>query len=116
VDSPGPEGLPLASVGSPLNDADYPAYTMGAAADMLGVAPAFLRGLGTHGLVDPGRSGGGHRRYSRAELLLAARAREVVDEGVSLAAACRIVELEYQLATAHATIAELRLRLGDDQP
>jgi DNA-binding transcriptional MerR regulator len=86
---------------------------MGAAADMLRVAPAVLRGLGVHGLLDPDRSGGGHRRYSRADLLLVARAREVVDEGVRLAAACRIVELEYQLAAAHATVTELHRRLAD---
>ena len=98
-----------ASQGGPLwQDADYPAYSMGAAADMLGVAPAFLRGIGEEGLINPRRSTGGHRRYSAYELQVAARAREVVDEGLSLAAACRIVALEVELAAARAEIKRLR--------
>jgi len=95
-------------------DLNYPAYTMSAAAGMLGVQPDFLRGLGDAGLLHPARSGGGHSRYSQHDLRMAARARQVVDDGLSLAAACRIVQLEYELAElrlelarAHATIAEL---------
>jgi MerR family transcriptional regulator, heat shock protein HspR len=99
-----------------FDDADYPAYTMGAAAEILGVAPGFLRGLGEHGLLDPRRSGGGHRRYSRNDLAVAARARQVVDEGITVAAACRIVELERELATARATIAALRAQLQAVRP
>ncbi|WP_412538864.1 MerR family transcriptional regulator [Longispora sp. K20-0274] len=101
-----------------LDDAGYPAYTMGSAAGMIGVTPAFLRGLGTHGLLSPGRSDGGHRRYSRDELTLASRVRDVTREGMSLAAACRIVELEQLLAAALAELAVLRQQLaappGDD--
>ena len=96
-----------------LEDPDYPAYSMGAAAELLQVEPAFLRGLGQHGLLTPHRSPGGHRRFSHNDLLIAARAREVVDEGAPLAAACRIVQLERELAAARATIAELRRRLGE---
>jgi hypothetical protein len=54
-----------------LDDQDYPAYTMGLAAELLGVQPAFLRSLDAAGLLTPGRSAGGQRRYSRAELTLA---------------------------------------------
>jgi DNA-binding transcriptional MerR regulator len=93
---------------------DVPAFTTGAAADLLGVTQAFLRQLGTAGLLDPHRSGGGHRRYSRHELDLAARARVLVDDGFGLEAACRIVTLEAELAAARAEIAALRARLGDD--
>jgi MerR family transcriptional regulator/heat shock protein HspR len=93
------------------DDNDYPAYSMGAAAGLIGVEPAFLRALGRSGLLDPQRSEGGHRRYSRNEISLAARAREVVDEGVTMAAACRIVALEYQLQQAQAALAILQRRL-----
>ncbi|MBB5085114.1 hypothetical protein HNR40_010628 [Nonomuraea endophytica] len=79
---------------------DYPAYSMGAAADMLGVTPAFLRALGAAHLIEPLRSSGGHRRYSRYQLRLAARARELVDQGTPVEAACRIIILEDQLAEA----------------
>ncbi|MER5389351.1 MerR family transcriptional regulator [Saccharopolyspora sp. NPDC002686] len=88
-------------VASAFDDVDYPAYTMGRAAEMLGVTPEFLRSLDAAGLLTPDRSAGGHRRYSRTELALAARVRELLDSGLTvLVAACRIVELERDLATA----------------
>jgi len=80
-----------------FDDRDFPAYSMGAAAEILGVTPAFLRALDDARLISPRRSGGGHRRYSRHELERAARARELVDGGMTLAAACRVVMLEDQV-------------------
>lgn len=94
-----------------IDNPSYPAYTMGTAAELIGVEPEFLRALGRSGLLTPQRSGGRHRRYSRNDLDLAARAREVVDEGMTLAAACRIVMLEYELAQARADLAAMRQRL-----
>ncbi|TDW24326.1 DNA-binding transcriptional MerR regulator [Kribbella kalugense] len=83
-----------------FDDDDYPAFTMGRAAEMLGTTPGFLRSLDEAKLIAPQRSDGGHRRYSRYQLRLAARARELVDEGTALEAACRIIILEDQLAEA----------------
>jgi DNA-binding transcriptional MerR regulator len=91
-----------------FEDEHYPAYTMGRAAEMLGVTPAFLRSLDEAKLIQPQRSAGGHRRYSRHQLRLAARVRELVDKGTALDAACRIVTLEDQLHDAHRLNAELR--------
>jgi DNA-binding transcriptional MerR regulator len=91
-----------------LDDPDYPAYTMGQAAQVLGVRQAFLRSLDAAGAVRPGRSGGGHRRYSRRQLVLAARIRELVDQGLSLAATLRIVALQDELAAARTLIGQLR--------
>ncbi len=51
-------------------------------------------------LITPLRSEGGHRRYSRYQLKIAARARELVDQGTPVEAACRIVILEDQLEEA----------------
>jgi hypothetical protein len=96
--------------GDRFHDDDYPAYTMGRAAEMIGVTAAFLRSLGESGLLAPQRSAGGHRRYSRHQLRLAARARELVDEGLPLQAACRIVTLEDRLEAAQRRIAELERR------
>jgi len=97
-----------------FDDANFPAYTMGRAADMIGVTAAFLRSLGTVGLIEPQRSAGGHRRYSRHQLQLASRVRQLLDEGMPMAAACRIVALEDRLGgledrldAAHRRIAEL---------
>ncbi|MFF7969460.1 MerR family transcriptional regulator [Streptomyces sp. NPDC007903] len=93
-----------------LDDDNYPAYTMGRAADMLGTTPAFLRALGEARLITPLRSEGGHRRYSRYQLRIAARAREVVDQGHSVEAACRIIILEDQLEEARRINEELQRR------
>ena len=83
-----------------LNDDDYPAYTMGRAAEIVGASQDFLRRLDEVKLIVPFRSAGGHRRYSRYQLRLAARAREMVDNGTALEAACRIIVLEDQLEEA----------------
>ncbi|MEN3307418.1 MAG: MerR family transcriptional regulator, heat shock protein HspR [Micromonosporaceae bacterium] len=98
---------------SPLDDASYPGYAMGAAADAIGVTPAFLRAVETAGLFEAHRSDGGHRRYSREDLRRADRARHLVDDGMRLDAAVRIVRLEYQLAAANAMVEILRRRLHD---
>lgn len=90
-----------------LDDQDYPALTMGQAAELLEVQPAFLRSLDAAGVFTPHRSSGGHRRYSRRQLALAARVRELVGQGMTLEAAARIVGLQDQLDTAHARIDEL---------
>lgn len=94
-----------------LDDANYPAVTMGQAAELLDVQPAFLRSLDAAGVLVPHRSGGGHRRYSRRQLELAARMRALFDEGMTLEAATRIVDLEDQLAAARRRVAELEARL-----
>jgi DNA-binding transcriptional MerR regulator len=83
-----------------LDDDHYPAYTMGRAAELIGATPGFLRSLDEAKLLTPQRSEGGHRRYSRHQLRLAARVRALLDEGTALDAACRIVILEDQLEDA----------------
>jgi len=94
----------------PLDDDDFPAYTMGRAAELIGSTPAFLRALGEARLITPLRSDGGHRRYSRYQLRIASRARDLVDAGTPIEAACRIIILEDQLEEA------LRLNAGQRRP
>jgi DNA-binding transcriptional MerR regulator len=89
-----------------FDDEHYPAYTMGRAAEMLGTTQGFLRSLDEAKLIEPQRSTGGHRRYSRHQLRIAARVRELVDQGTAVDAACRIISLEDQLHVAQ--------RLNDD--
>ncbi len=94
-----------------LDDEDYPAYSMGRAAEILGVTPGFLRSLDAAKLFVPQRSAGGHRRYSRYQLHLAQRARDLVDEGTALEAACRIIILQDQLTEAQRINAQLQKRI-----
>lgn len=91
-----------------FDDEHYPAYTMGRAAEMIGATPGFLRSLGEAGLIEPQRSTGGHRRFSRHQLRVAARVRELVDQGTGLDAACRIIALEDQLHEAQRLNESLR--------
>jgi DNA-binding transcriptional MerR regulator len=99
-----------------FDDEDYPAYSMGSAAQILGTTPGFLRSLDEAKLLTPQRSDGGHRRYSRYQLRIAARVRELVDHGTALDAACRIIILEDQLAEAHAINAGLHRSLDARRP
>lgn len=98
-----------------LDDVDYPSVTMGQAAELLDVQPAFLRSLDTAAVLHPARSAGGHRLYSRRQLELAARMRALFDEGLTLDAAQRIVSLEDALAVAHQRITELETRIRHHQ-
>jgi DNA-binding transcriptional MerR regulator len=91
-----------------LDDPDFPALTMSQAAALLGVQAAFLRSLDGSGVLHPHRSPGGHRRYSRHQLVLAARLRGLLDEGHPLASAEVIVGLQDELADARATGDRLR--------
>jgi DNA-binding transcriptional MerR regulator len=104
MSSPTPGSDPM----SRLDDPDYPALTMSQAAELLGVQAAFLRSLDSGGVLEPYRSPGGHRRYSRTQLTLAARLRGLLDDGHSLASAGTIVGLQDQLASARADAEHLR--------
>lgn len=99
---------------SDLDDEDYPAYTTGRAAEVLGVQQAFLRSLDAAEVLVPGRSGGGHRRYSRRQLGLARRYRALFDEGHSLVSAAMIVRLQDDLAAANAQVEALQARLNQN--
>ena len=90
-----------------LDDHDYPAVTMGQAAQLLDVQPAFLRSLDAADVLHPVRSAGGHRRYSRRQLEYAGRIRTLFDQGLTLDAAYRILALEDELADARRRISEL---------
>jgi DNA-binding transcriptional MerR regulator len=102
----GARSAPERNADDRFDDDDYPAYSMGRAAEILGVTQVFLRSLDTAKLITPQRSEGGHRRYSRYQLRLAGRARELVDQGTAVDAACRIIILEDQLTEA--------LRINDE--
>ncbi|UZG60462.1 helix-turn-helix domain-containing protein (plasmid) [Rhodococcus opacus] len=102
------EDSPDHSPAGKFDDEDYPAYSMRHAAEILGVTQAFLRSLDAAKLLTPGHSEGGHRCYSRYQLRIAARARELVDHGIALDSACRIIILEDQLAEARRINTELQ--------
>ena len=83
---------------SPLEDEHAPLYTVGQVADMLAVKQAFLRRVDELRVVSPQRSAGGQRRYTRYEIRVIQQVVSMADEGITLQAIRRIIELEQQLA------------------
>ena len=82
----------------PIDDEHAPLYSVGQVADMLGVQPAFLRRLDDECVVQPARSDGGQRRYSRAEIDRVHYVFGLTGEGMTLAGIRRILELEAEVA------------------
>jgi len=68
------------------------------AAQLLDMQPAFIRRLDAEGVVIPARSAGGQRRYSRVEIDHIAALAGLMSEGMTLAGAQRIIELENEIA------------------
>lgn len=91
----------------PFDDAHAPLYTVGQVAGMLDVQPAFLRRLDIEGVVQPARSDGGQRRYSRSEVALAQHVSQMADAGMSLAGIRRILVLEAEVRALKAQIERL---------
>ena len=91
----------------PLDSDHAPIYTVGQVAGMLDVQPAFLRRLDVERVVQPARSAGGQRRYSRSEIELAQRVSEMAGEGMTLAGIRRILVLEAEVADLKAQLAAL---------
>jgi DNA-binding transcriptional MerR regulator len=98
---------------SPLEDEHAPLYTVGQVAEMLAVKQAFLRRVDTLQVVSPQRSAGGQRRYTRYEIRIIQQVMTMADEGITLQAIRRIIELEHQLAVVTRERDELARRLAE---
>jgi MerR family transcriptional regulator/heat shock protein HspR len=86
--------MPLA-----FDDDDAPLYTVGQVAGMLNVQPAFLRRVDVEEVVQPHRSDGGQRRYSRADIAVVQRVSAMASQGITLVGIKRILALEFEVAT-----------------
>ena len=95
----------------PLEDENVPLYTVGQVAQLLAVKQAFLRRCDELRVVSPQRSAGGQRRYSRVEIRIIQQVVSMTDEGMTLSAIRRIIELEDRLAVVTRQRDELARRL-----
>ncbi len=82
----------------PIDDEHAPLYSVGQVADMLGVQPAFLRRLDLEQVVQPARSEGRQRRYSRVDIGRVEQVSNLAGEGMTLNSIKRILQLEAELA------------------
>jgi MerR family transcriptional regulator/heat shock protein HspR len=94
----------------PFDDEHAAIYSVGQVAGMLGVQPAFLRRLDTEQVVEPARSDGGQRRYSRSEIERVQQVAAMADEGMTLAGIRRILELEAEITLLKHELADVKKR------
>jgi MerR family transcriptional regulator/heat shock protein HspR len=104
----------------PLDDENRPLFTVGQVSEMLQVQQAFLRRLDEFAVVTPSRSAGGQRRYTRNEIVIVSYVVELVDDGLTLPAVRRVLELEARVRdleterdALRAALAQLRARISD---
>jgi len=91
---------------------DAPVFVISVAAQLAGMHAQTLRQYDRLGLVTPGRTGGGGRRYSARDIgLLLEVQRLSQDEGVNLAGIKRIIDLETHVDALRSRVAELTVEL-----
>lgn len=87
---------------------DAPVFVISVAAQLAGMHAQTLRQYDRLGLVTPGRTVGGGRRYSARDVALLREVQRLSqEEGVNLAGIKRIIELEAHVDALQARVAEL---------
>jgi MerR family transcriptional regulator, heat shock protein HspR len=91
---------------------DAPVFVISVAAELAGMHAQTLRQYDRLGLVTPGRTTGGGRRYSARDVALLREVQRLSqDEGLNLAGIKRIIELESHVAALRQRVAELAAEL-----
>ena len=97
----------------PFDDENVPLYTVGQVAEMLSLKQAFLRRIDELRVVSPQRSAGRQRRYTRVEIRVIQQVATMADEGLTMPAIRRIIELEQRLAEVARQRDDLAARLSE---
>ncbi len=93
---------------------DTPVFVISVAAQLSGLHAQTLRGYDRMGLVSPGRTQGGGRRYSMRDIALLREVQRLSqEEGVNLAGIKRIIDLENQVEALRSRMAELAAELDE---
>ncbi len=87
---------------------DIPVYVISVAAELTGMHPQTLRTYDRLGLVSPGRTGGGGRRYSLHDIEQLRQVARLTAEGLGLEGVRRVLDLENQVTTLRSRIAALQ--------
>jgi MerR family transcriptional regulator/heat shock protein HspR len=80
-----------------VDDPDHPLYTMAQVTEALGVTAPVLRRWERAGLVRPGRTAGGQRRYSRREIEKLQHVARLAGEGMPTSGIRRVLDLEQRI-------------------
>ena len=95
--------------GSPAPDAAV--YVISVAAELTGLHPQTLRAYERMGLIQPGRTGGGGRRYSHRDLERLRQIADLTSAGIGIEGVRRIMALELQVDALRARNEELLAEL-----
>jgi MerR family transcriptional regulator, heat shock protein HspR len=91
---------------------EMPVYVISVAANLSGLHPQTLRGYERVGLVTPGRTTGGGRRYSMRDILALREVQRLSqEEGVNLSGIKRILELGDELERSRQLAVELHAEI-----
>ncbi len=95
--------------GAPEPDAAV--FVISVAAELSGLHPQTLRTYERMGLITPGRTGGGGRRYSPRDIDLLREIAQLTSSGIGIEGVRRILELENRIAALSARNEELVMEL-----
>lgn len=90
---------------------DAAVYVISVAAELTGLHPQTLRTWERLGLITPGRTGGGGRRYSAHDIDLLRQISELTASGIGLEGVRRILDLEHRASALAQRNAELQAEL-----
>jgi len=85
-------------------------YAISVAAEMVSMQVQNLRVYERRGLLEPDRTAGGTRLYSRADVERLHRIRELLAEGLNIAGIARVMALEAEVLRLRAECERLRRR------
>jgi MerR family transcriptional regulator/heat shock protein HspR len=91
---------------------DVPVYVISVAAELTGLHPQTLRTYDRLGLVSPGRTGGGGRRYSWRDIEMLREIADLSSTGIGLEGVRRILGLELQVEALRHRVSELEQDLA----
>jgi len=94
---------------------DTPVFAIAVAAELAGMHPQTLRQYDRIGLVVPGRTRGGSRRYSAHNIEQLREVARLSSEGMSLPAIARLLDLEDEVRYLRRRIGELEQALRTER-
>jgi MerR family transcriptional regulator/heat shock protein HspR len=94
---------------------DTPVYVISVAAQLTGLHAQTLRQYDRLGLVSPGRTSGGGRRYSPRDIAALREIQELSSSGIGLEGVRRILELEHQVIALRKRLGELQSEVDEQR-